>query len=222
MTPIDNSSKPTLSDTIKSQIITNRPLLIVDADEVLLQFVKALENFIETKGFYIFFESFQLSGNIRRRSDDTPIDQAMTSQLIGEFFENDVEKVEEVDGASDALRHLSNYYQIFILSNVPQKVETRRRQHLKNLGIDYPLIANKGGKGLVAKEMSLAANSKTVFIDDLPPQHSSVAEYADHIHRLHMIADQRLAKLIGKAESAHVRIDDWDKATAYLIDHINA
>jgi len=207
--------------SIQDQLIPGRPLLIVDADEVLLQFVKALEHYLNRTGYYIQFDSFQLSGNIRAYADDQPIDQSMTGKLIGDFFTHDVEKVDAVPGAIDGLRHLKQHYQIIILSNVPFHVEERRQQHLINLGMDYPLIANKGGKGAFAKELSNFTGAKTVFIDDLPPQHTSVAEHADHIHRVHMIADERLAKLIKRAEDAHARIDQWEEATPYLIKHLS-
>jgi hypothetical protein len=220
MTRPNNSIQSLPSHKIYELIIPDQPLLIVDADEVLLQFVKALESFLLQNGYYIQFDSFQLNGNIRDKKQKKPINQAQTSELIADFFTHDVEKIEAVSGAQKALMELNSLYQIVILSNVPSHVEERRKNHLKSLGMDYPLIANSGGKGLAAKELSAIANAQTVFIDDLPPQHSSVAEHANHIHRIHMIADKRLSKLIGKAEDAHARIDQWNTTSAYLIKHL--
>ena len=206
---------------VRECLIEQKPLLIVDADEVLLQFVKALEGFLNRNGYYMRFDSFQLSGNIRRETDDTPIDQAMTSKLIADFFTHDVEKVEAVPGASKALQSLSDEYQIVVLSNVPEHVQERRQQHLINLGMNYPLIANKGGKGMFAQQLSGVVKAKTAFVDDLPPQHTSIAQSANHIHRIHMIVDKRLAKLISKAEDAHVRIDKWDDAVVHLFNYLS-
>ena len=205
---------------VRDQLIEGKPLLIVDADEVLLQFVRALESFINRNGYYMRFDSFQLSGNIRSEADDTPIDQAMTSKLIADFFTHDVEKVDAVPGAAEALQALSRDYQVVVLSNVPGHVQERRQQHLINLGMNYPLIANRGGKGMVAKQLSSMVKAKTAFVDDLPPQHTSIAQSANHIHRVHMIADERLAKLISKAEDAHIRIDNWNDAASHLFNYL--
>ena len=50
------------------------------------------------------------------------------------------------------------------------------------------------------------------FLDDIPHNIDSVAECAPHVHRIHFIADPRLAGLIGAAKGASARIDAWHEA----------
>jgi len=40
------------------------------------------------------------------------------------------------------------------------------------------------------------------------------------VHRLHMIAEPRLAPAVPPAEHAHARIDDWPTATEWLLERL--
>ena len=56
----------------------------------------------------------------------------------------------------------------------------------------------------------------TVFVDDLPHHHASVAEYAPQVHRLHMVSEPTLAPGVPPAPEAHARIDDWREAEVWI------
>jgi hypothetical protein len=56
-----------------------------------------------------------------------------------------------------------------------------------------------------------------VFVDDLAVHHSSVAKHAPEVWRLHMIAEPKLARVVPRAEDAHVRIDDWPAACEWIL-----
>lgn len=194
------------------------PLLLVDADEVLLQFVVALETFLEKEGYELRLESFRLAGNLYHKKTQTAVTGAETGELIKGFFDSSVDKMTAVAGASDSLSHLSQYFDIKIVSNVPQHCRKRRAANLASLGMPYPLIANKGDKGPIIEELTSNTETPSVFIDDLPNQHASVKQYAPDTHRIHFIADKRLQKLISKAPDAHYRIDCWYELTEHLVE----
>ena len=64
-----------LSDGLQKQIskatlFKNKPLLITDADEVLLNFVKCFETYLEKKGFWYDLTSYALFGNIKQKGTD--------------------------------------------------------------------------------------------------------------------------------------------------------
>ena len=64
-----------LSDGLQKQIskatlLKNKPLLITDADEVLLNFVKCFEIYLEKKGFWYDLTSYALFGNIKQKGTD--------------------------------------------------------------------------------------------------------------------------------------------------------
>ncbi len=60
------------------------------------------------------------------------------------------------------------------------------------------------------------------FVDDGPNHHKSVAEHAAEVRRLHMVADDRLAKLVGPAQHSHHRTDDWTAAAAVIESELAA
>ena len=80
----------------------------------------------------------------------------------------------------------------------------------------YPVIAGKGPKGPVVKDLLGDFSQTVVFIDDLPPNLTSVATETPQVKRLHFIADPRLAKLLPPARDAHRRIDDWPSAAEWI------
>lgn len=207
-------------DTVAAGLDPDTPLLVVDADEVLLRFVEHLEAFVADEGFELRLTSFQLTGNIFDRRNGETASPKVVKNLIGSFFDRRVDTVPAVDGAAEALRALSGRYQIAVLTNVPHHCRDRREKALHDLGFTYPVISNAGEKGPAMQLLQAATAQPAVFVDDLPPQLASVADHAPDVHLVHFVADPRLAQLIEKAPSAHVRIDDWAQLTRHLADRL--
>ena len=204
-----------ISDLIET-LNPDHPLLIVDADEVLLRFAEHLEDYFTDEGYELRLDSFQITGNVYEQTSGRVASAETVKELIGSFFDKRVESVPPVTGAAEALSALAPKYQIAVLTNVPHHCRDRREQALKELGFDYPVLSNAGAKGPPIKELSAATSAMTAFVDDLPPHHTSVAEHAPDVHRIHFVADPRLAALIGKAPDAHTRIDTWCELEPYL------
>jgi len=204
-------------DRILTTINPAKPVLLVDADEVLLRFVERLEEYFLSQGFELRLSSFQIAGNTYDLESGGLVEPKKVGHLIASFFEACVDDVKPVHGAAEGLNALAEHYQITILSNVPTNCRVRREQSLARLGINYPVIANKGDKGPIVKLFDNATTKKTVFIDDLPPQHSSVSKLCPDSHRVHFVADKRLAGMIGPASDANIRIDEWPPLTSHLL-----
>ncbi|HEU0309963.1 MAG TPA: HAD family hydrolase, partial [Sphingomicrobium sp.] len=89
-------------------------------------------------------------------------------------------------------------------------------------GIRHEVICNSGGKGIPARAIiDRHGARRTAFVDDLPVHHASVAKHAPEVHRLHMVAEPRLAPAIPVAEHAHARIDDWPTAAGWILERLN-
>lgn len=204
-----------VSDLV-STIKADQPLLVVDADEVLLRFVEHLETYFLDNGFELRLTSFQLTGNIYDQSTGVAASPAVVKDLIGGFFDERVDSVPAVPGAADALKQLSDRYQIAVLTNVPHHCRARREAALHDMGFEYPVLSNAGEKGPAMQTLEQATKGHTVFVDDLPPQLASVAKHAPDVHLVHFVADPRLAALIDKANHAHVRIDAWPELQSHL------
>ncbi|WP_417520202.1 hypothetical protein [Minwuia sp.] len=196
-----------------------RPLIISDADEVLFAFMAGLETYLQGEGLSFDFSSFAITGNVKD-SDGRALDQAAVRTHLGTFFERHTGELHPVDGAAEALAELSEEAQVVVLSNIPLARRAARASALARHGMDYPLIANEGAKGPAVSALFARARAPAVFIDDIPHNHASVREHADDVHRLHFVADTRLAKLIPKADDSHARADTWPEARPIIERHL--
>ena len=193
-----------------------RPLLIADADEVLFYFMRGLEGFLDRQGLYFDWRSYALYGNIRRRDDDSPMAAEQLHPLLQGFFAEATESLAPVDGAAAALADLGRHAQIVVLSNLPLTARPARQRALARHGMAYPLIANTGPKGPAVAHMRQRVDAPAVFIDDIPHNHASVAQLAPTTHRLHFVADPRLAALLGPAPDCHHRAASWDDIHSHV------
>lgn len=200
----------------------DRPLIISDADEVLLQFVAGLERFLDTKDLWLDLKSFALSGNIKRKGTNEPFPKEETQSLLGDFFKSETEKLEAVPHAAESLAALSDRAQIIVLSNVPTSQQAARSSSLASQGMDYPLIANKGLKGGAVAHIGATHKAPIFFLDDIPHNVWSVAAAYEPSKRLHFIADKRLARLIDASEHSHFHSSHWPDARAFIEDELTA
>tara|TARA_A100001015_G_scaffold234414_1_gene265929 strand:+ start:3996 stop:4646 length:651 start_codon:yes stop_codon:yes gene_type:complete len=213
-----------LSEEISNQIETLeldpvRPLVISDADEVLLQFMRQFEVYLDRNDMWIDLSSFRLQGNIKYKGSDEAVD--MTNRnIIDDFFAAETLNFSPVDGAAEALTALSKEAQVIILTNLPLAQKNERQINLSKHGMDYPVIVGSGLKGPAVKSLGDKINAPLFFLDDIPHNINSVAEYVPMSGRIHMIADPRLSKLIGAAEGASARIDQWHEAQNWILDKI--
>lgn len=209
-----SSDRPRIHDAVMPQLDAldlqeGRPLVITDADEVLFLFVQGFEAYLEDNGFYLDLSSFALVGNIRRADTEemAPVEDAKA--LLDGFFRDRTETMTPVPGAAEALAALAERAQVVVLSNLPDSSRGAREKALALAGMPYPVVANTGLKGPAVRHMADRVRAPVYFLDDIPHNHTSVAQAAPDVQRVHFIADPRLARLIGPAEHCHHRVDDW-------------
>ncbi|MEX6725042.1 HAD family hydrolase [Parapedomonas caeni] len=193
-----------------------RPLLICDADEVLVAFIEPLARFLNGHDYDLHLESFALTGNIRHRTSGAVADRPTVARLISDYFDSSLETAPAVPGAAGALAAIAEVADVVVLTNVEEAHRQRRQAALASLGMPYPVLANQGPKGEAVRGLAATRRGPVLFVDDLPPHHTSVAQTAPHVHRLHFVADPRLRSLIPAAPDAHARIDDWSEALPYI------
>ncbi len=155
-------------DFVKEQIArlaleTDRPLIICDADEVLVHFVGPLSAFLEENGARLVLESFRLFGNIRHGQTGEPLEKAPALALLDRFFSERVAECPPVAGAAAALEELSERAEIVVLTNVPIHARAARAAALSDQGMAYPLIANAGAKGPAVSALSEKRRGPVIF-----------------------------------------------------------
>ncbi len=199
-----------------------RPLIISDADEVLLQFVAGLERYLDGRGLWLDLQTFALSGNIKEKTTNSPLPSNKVSDLLADFFVSQTDRLEAVEHAASALEVLSTRAQIIVLTNIPSAQREVRAKSLARQGMDYPVIANKGLKGPAVRHLSQRVAGPIFFLDDIPHNIHSVAKEHEPSRRLHFVADKRLAKLLPPSQHSHFHSSHWPDAQAFMEAELSA
>lgn len=201
----------------------SRPLLITDCDEVLLHMVRHFGTWLGQEKEIDFAIAHDDWEQRMKRRNGAPIDRDEMWGLLGEFFPAEMDRQTLVPHAREALAALAEQADIVVLTNLSDECRQPRIEQLAAFGIRHRVQCNQGGKGEpVARLVAEHGNPVTVFVDDLPVHHDSVARHAPGVHRLHMVAEPDLAPSVPPAPAAHARIDDWREARAWIADRFAA
>jgi FMN phosphatase YigB (HAD superfamily) len=199
----------------------NRPLLISDCDDVLLHFQPHFADWVAEAFGY----NFQLGrpGFIDAFTDGEgrPLPRERAWELLNLFFDAEMHRQHLTDGAFEALRTIGEEADIVILTNIGDQHQANRVAQLEKLDIRHEVLCNQGGKGRpVAELVERFRPSATVFVDDLPMHHESVAQHAPQVWRLHMIAEPLMAAATPPSADAHARIDHWPEALPWVLEKL--
>jgi hypothetical protein len=186
----------------------DRPLVIVDVDEVLGLFIKGFAEFLAREGLEFRLDRYALFQNIYRPGAAAPIPEAEGKALYQAYFRGPCGELEPAPGAVEALGKLRRTAEIVILSNAPPEAERLRRGWLRRHGLEHPLILGSGPKGPLAAGLARQSRGRSAFIDDILEHLDSVAEHAPQTATFQHVADERLRPLAPRSER-HRRIDDW-------------
>jgi hypothetical protein len=190
-------------------ISRERPLVIVDVDEVLGLFLKGFGGFLAGRGYDLRIDRFALFQNIYPAGGTQHIDLETGRVLFDQFFATHCAEIEPAPGALEALARLHRRAEILILSNAPPQAERLRGEWLRKHGLAHPLVLNSGPKGPITAALVAQTAQPSAFVDDLLPNLDSVAEHAPGTATFQHVADERLRPLAPAAPERHPRIDDW-------------
>ena len=207
------------------RITPGRPLVITDADGVLLCFTGGFERWLAERGLYLDLTSYRLEGAVRRMDDKTHVLDVETTALVQEYRE-DLDCLDAVEGACEALTELAEVANIVVLSNVNHDQAVARMRNFAALGIDFPLIANDSGggyladKGQAVRALAAHARAKTFFIDDIPSNLGAVAKDAPDVTLIHLVESEPLRQLLGQDFPAHLYAENWTAAKNFILQNL--
>jgi hypothetical protein len=175
----------------------------------------------EAHGFNFSLDVPSFAGALR---DDKGVEvtREQAFALLDLFFDREMHRQQLVAGALDTLRTIGETADIVILTNIGDQYRANRIAQLERFDIRHRVLCNQGGKGRPVAELIEEMRPKaTVFVDDLPVHHESVARHAPGVWRLHMIAEPRIAAITPPAPHAHARIDSWSDALPWITNRFN-
>ena len=194
------------------------PLMIFDADEVLVHFAEPFSNYLQKHNHRLHLTGYRLDNAIKKLKTDAIADPDTAKDLVWGFINEETKNQPAAKGAPEALKKLQEYAQIIILSNVPHSVHDDRVLNLKKIGMDYPLISNEGMKGPAVKEILKDHKAESFFIDDNPYQVESVYSDNQDTVCVHFSVCDLVKPYMPKAVGASIEPTSWDDLVLKLIN----
>ena len=195
----------------------NLPLMIFDADEVLVHFAEPFATYIKKHNHRLHLTGYRLDNAIKKADTDEVADPDTAKELVWGFINEETKSQPAAKGAPQALMKLQAYAQIIILSNVPHSVHDDRVANLKSLNMDYPLISNEGMKGPAVKEILKNHKAQSFFIDDNPYQVESVYSDNQQTVCVHFSVCDLVKPYMPKAVGASIEPTSWQDLVSQLI-----
>ena len=214
----DTALPPEVFDLL---IPADRPLVVVDVDEVLGMFMRGFEAFVGGHGIEMRIDRFALFQNLYRPGESTHVDVSHGRRLFDAFFECDPQTMDVAPGAAEALAGLADHATIVILTNAPAGCRPARSRWLIENGLPYPLVIGAGPKGRAVAALAARTRHAAAFVDDLLPNLDSVAQEAPDVHRFQSVADERLRPFAPSAPNRHPRFDTWPALAEAIANTLN-
>lgn len=206
------SDDPETARQIAELARDHRPLIALDVDEVVLEFLRPLTFFLEAQGFELRVKSFRLHGNVFDRRSGEVLEDTSVSAMMEEFFLVQDEWQTAADGAADALAPLADRAEIVMLTAMPHRHRARRRALLDRLGFPYPLVTTERAKGPAIRQLRGGHSRPVAFVDDLANNLVSVRTSVADAHLFHLMAHTGFRALMPPLPDGIETVKDWREA----------
>jgi hypothetical protein len=206
------SEDPETARQIAELARDTRPLLVLDVDEVVLEFVRPFISFLGAQGLRFETMSFRLNGNISEISSGAILDGNRVAALLDGFFAVQAEWQMAAEGAAEAVAPLAGSAEIVMLTAMPHKYRAARRTLLDGLGFPYPLLTTERAKGPAIRQLRGEYPRPVAFVDDLPHNLVSVRGAIADAHLFHVMAHAEMRKLLPPLPDGIVVAEDWRDA----------
>jgi len=193
-----------------------RPLVVLDVDEVLLEFIQPFIGYLGANGLKFDTTSFRLRGNISDAATGTLVDKERVAALLDGFFAAQADWQIAADGAVEAVAVLARKAEIVMLTAMPHRHRAIRRAHLDALGFPYPLLTTEAAKGPAIRQLRGDHPRPVAFVDDLPPNLVSVRAAISDAHLFHVMAHAGMRQLLPPLPEGIVSAADWRDAAARI------
>jgi hypothetical protein len=198
----------------------NRPLVVCDIDEVVLEFISPFTTFLRANNYDLLPRSFRLHGNIVSLSDGTEPSDAVIAEFQESFFGTQDLWQMPAPGAVETLAALSTDADIVFLTAMPPRHQPVRRALLDRFGLDFPMVATEQPKGPVVAQLHRNRTLPVVFIDDIARNLHSVREQVPECLLITMMANADFRAFAPVPSEGVQSATNWDEAEELIRAHI--
>lgn len=199
----------------------DRPLIVCDVDEVVLEFLNPFAAYLGSRGHELIPRSFRLNGNVVSRPGGIEASRAEVSAFLEAFYDAQHEWQTPVETAADALKRLSADADIVFLTAMPPRHQGVRRGLLDALDMTYPMIATEDAKGPAVKSLHGGRPLPLVFVDDITANLQSVRTNAPEALLVNLMANATFRALAPHPGDGVAIARDWPHAEELIGDHFH-
>ncbi len=210
------SQDPETARQISELTDHQRPLLVVDVDEVILEFVRPFMRFLAERGYFLRTDSFRLNGNVVLKDSGKAVDDETVEQLIEGLFAEQENWQTAVDGAAEALNSLNQHAAIVLLTAMPHRHREKRRRLLDELRIPYPLLTTESAKGPALSVIRGDPSRPVAFVDDIPHNLASVKECVPDASLFHLMSFRPFKSVMPKLPDGISDSENWAEAKSKI------
>ncbi|MEN3791854.1 hypothetical protein [Fulvimarina sp. MAC3] len=197
---------------------TQDALLVLDIDEVILEFIGPFESLLAEHGARLHFESYKLTGNARSLSTGAALSGGELDGFMQILYAEQATRQPPVAGSREALDRLTPSADIVFLTAMEPRFYDERRRTLDAAGLAYPMIATERSKGGVVSELGERWRGPIVFVDDLVPNLQTVQRSVPRAHLVQLMAHHGFRPHLPPLPKGVYSATDWADAA----DHIEA
>lgn len=212
------SDDPETARQIAELARDTRPLLVLDVDDVILEFIRPFPKFLQSQGYSLRLDSFRLTGNVTEIDSGSVAEKETVSALLAAFFAAQADWQTVTAGAAEALETFAPDAEIVLLTAMPHRHRDARRAHLDRLGLHYPLLTTEMAKGPAIKVLRGATKRPVAFVDDMPHNLASARQSVADVHLFHLMADNSLRRLLPPPDDGVFVVEDWPDATPLIAE----
>jgi hypothetical protein len=214
----DLSEDPETARQISRLENHNKPLLVVDVDEVVLEFVRPFMGFLEHRGFHLRTDSFRLNGNVIDVSTGMAADDKTVEILVEDLFCEQEHWQTAVEGAADTLEKLGREVAVVMLTAMPHRHFERRRRLLDRFGLTYPLLTTEAAKGPAIERLRRDRGMPVAFVDDIPHNLVSVRQSVPDAALFHLMSFAPFKAVLPKLPDDIIRTEGWADAESLIAE----
>lgn len=202
--------------------LSDRPLLVCDVDDVVLQFLTPFEAYLAEAGTRLLPRSFRLHGNIISLETEIALEDGAVSTLLDDFFDAQERWQTPFAQAVDTLHDLGRNADIVFLTAMPHRFAKQRRRLLDQLHLTFPMVATESPKGPVVGSLHSARPLPVAFVDDMAHNLHSVGEHVEDCLLIHMMPESEIHRLAPKPAEHIRRATDWPHAGEMMSSHFQS
>jgi hypothetical protein len=211
-----------MNDILDALGKSQRPLIICDIDEVVMEFLDPLQAYLASIEYRLHPDSFKLTGNIRRIADNVCATKEECAEFQEAFFSTQDQWQKPARNARVVLDSLSNDADIVFLTAMPPRHAVVRRALLDLHQFHYPMIATEDAKGPLAASLIGERGVPAVFIDDIYKNLHSVRTHAPDCLLINLMANDVFRALAPDPGEGVEKARDWDHAGELIRAHFAA